>query len=64
MQFLKDCKFGPGNWEFVHVNEYVVTVGKESDDAPLARSSGDKPVVFNFEEVVEGTCAPSFFNSL
>ena len=63
-QFLEGCKFGPGDWEFIHVNEYVVTIGTESDDALRMRSGGDEPVVFNFEEVVEGTCTPSFFDSL
>ena len=63
-QFLEDCKFGPGDWEFVHVNEYVVTVGTESNNAPRTRFGGDEPAVFNFEEVVEGLCPRGFFNRL
>ena len=63
-QFFEDYKLGPGDWKFVHVNEYIVAIGTESDDAPWTRSSGDEPVVLNFEEVVEGIRAPSFFDRL
>ena len=63
-QFLEDYKLIPGDWEFVHVNEYIVAIGTESDDVPRTRSSGDEPAVLDFEEVVEGRCSPSLFNCL